>query len=551
MNERIFHLSGDEPIERLKEILDQCNADTVFFLFPRKSWIFRQNTDLQSLRNIADENQKELIIVTKNSTARKLIQSMGIGTLASLEDREKTPFEQQRGDFSAQKISYIPLESLEKIIKKRGEDREGVEEEKIKKNFSRPVLHSLFLLAILIISFFVFLLHVAIPSVSVKISPFKKEEEMHINVHMLSISHFEETDLWRENNGIFVYPLEEVFTLEKTFSSISKEFRGENATGEMKIVNTTPEELTFRSGTRLQNDKGIIFLLPDWVNIPAAKNGVDGTVLVDVVASETSKYNKFQGEDANMPKGQQFIFPALSVENQSKVFAENTTAMEGGKTEWVYKIAQQDVDLAKEKLIEEAKEIEKKEMEYSLLKRFEGENSEMIMLPLDGIHVERELLGITFDVPEEELVGQERTEFTGKIQIRVKNYVYSNSELLKIVEGKFRRSAPEGMELLKIDTRVINPEILSAKEKNTRLKVSFSTRGIYQYVIEPKSKRGVDFSERAKKAILGKNVEEAKKELINNFKEVSDAQIDLWPFWTTKIPLLPEKIQLEILDEEI
>ena len=93
MNERIFYLSGKESLEELKDFLNQCSADSIFFLFPRKSWIFQQNTDLQKLRNFSDEKNKELIIITKNAIARENIQAIGINVFASLEDREKTPFE--------------------------------------------------------------------------------------------------------------------------------------------------------------------------------------------------------------------------------------------------------------------------------------------------------------------------------------------------------------------------------------------------------------------------------------------------------------------------
>ncbi len=548
MNERIFHLSGNESLEVLKEFLEHCTADSILFLFPRKSWIFHQNTDLKKLRDFAEKKKKELTIVTNNALARITLQAVGIAVLATLEDREKTPFEKSRENFSSKKISTIPIETLRKALNKKTTPYISREKAPIF-TLSRPVLHALLLLGILLMGFFFFLLKIAIPVAVVKIAPFKKEEEMHINVHMLSKSVFQESDLWRENNGIFTYPIEKVFVLSKTFSGVSKEFLGENAHGKMKITNTLPEEFTFRNNTRIQNQDGVVFLIQDWITIPPAKNGESSEIEIEVVASEKDKYEKIQGEKGNMPKGQHFFFPGLKEEYQEKIFAENITPLEGGKTEWIYKITKSDIEKAKEQLIKEAKESEKTELLYEIEQLYPERKDEMEMLPLTGKQFLSEIVEIKFEKPEEDLIGEERTEFSGEIRVRVQNYIYSKNDLISLIEEKFKRSAPEGMDLLLVNRRVLVPEVLSLENNNTLLKVSFSTRGIYQYIIEPKSKKGLEFSQKVKKEIVGVRKDEAEKNLINNFEEVSDVQIDLWPTWVKTLPTLSEKIQFEILEE--
>lgn len=570
MNERIFHLSGTESIEELRELLTWCTCRTVVFLFPQKSWIFQQNTDLQSLRDLADDQQKEIILVTQNALARTDIQSMGISVFASLEDREKTPFEQMKlakdSDFSCKKISTIPLETLRNALQKKAVSCDTEKTEHLKNKISRPVLHSLILLGVFLFLFFLFVLHIAIPDAVINISPFKKEEEMHINVHMLSKSEFEESDLWRENNGIFAYPIEQVYEISKTFSHVSQEFQGKNATGKMKITNTLAEDFVFRGGTRMKNKEGIVFVTKSWVKIPAAKNGVSGVTVIDVVASEKDIYQKLQGERANMPKGQKFIFPGLSEKTRLDVTAENISPMTGGETKWQYKISEKDIEKAVSQLIKAARKQKKEELDFALSSLFAEEDA-MAFLPLSGKQFESEILQISFEgkiygisgengwekkskkngepYPLSELIGQERTEFSGKIRVRVRNYAYSRESLFLLIAEKFKRSAPEGMELLSVDERVLNPEVLYVYDNNTRIKVSFSTRGVYKYVIEPKSKRGLQFSQKLKNSVLGLNAEEAKDHLINNFPEISDVDIQLWPFWVKNIPLLPEKIQLK------
>lgn len=547
MNERIFYLSGHESLEEMKEKITQCNADGIIFLFPRKSWIFHQNTDLQALRDTMDASKKNFTIVTKNALARTRIQAVGIPVLASLEDREKTPFAQMRtqkdSEFSAKKISNIPIETIRNASQKKKYLQKG-DIESLKLKISPPVIHALVLLGIFLFAFFLFLLKVAIVDARVEITPFQKEEEMHINVHMLSSPHFTETDLWRENNGIFTYPIEEIYEVKKTFTHITQEFQGKNASGKMQITNHLSTPLTLRSGTRIKNKKGVVFLLSDWVTVPATKGGKNGVISVSVEAAERDDNLKFQGEKANMPKGQQFFFPGLPDDMRTQVIAENTTEMIGGETKWINKISEDDIKRAKASLEEMAQKKKKEEIEYGVAQRFAPEEN-MGILPASGKQFEFEVLDISFDTPEEDLIGQDRTEFSGKTKVRVKNYVYSKNALFGLIAEKFKKNAPEGMELLSIDTHFLHPEVLNTYEENTRIKVSFSTRGVYQYVIEPKSKKGLIFSQKIKKEIIGKNQDEAKKILINNFKEISDVSISLWPFWVNNLPTLPEKIYLE------
>ena len=590
MNERIFHLTGTESIDELKELISWCNASTVVFLFPKKSWLFQQKTDLVALRDFADEKQKEVVVVTQNAIARTEIQAMGMSVFSSLEDREKTPFEKMKlsagENYSCKKISSIPLETLKNAIQKKAKSCDEEKTIELKNKISRPVLHSLILLGVFLFVFFLFVLQVAIPDAVIEISPFKKEEEMHINVNMLSKSEYKESDLWRENNGVFAYPVEQVYEVSKTFSHVTQEFQGKNAEGEMKITNTLDEELVFRGGTRMETPDGITFVLKSWVKIPPARRGKPGIKIVHVVASERDKYEKLQGDRANIPKNQKFIFPGLSVKNQTKIFAENTTAMTGGETKWIYKMTKDDIEKAVSQLIKEVRKQKKDELEFALHSQFPTEKN-MEFLPFEGGQFESEILEIsfenkiygrkgkdgwekimkTFEETQEEdiivnaetgekashvekiesaydLIGEERTEFSGKIRVRVKNYAYSRDDLFALISEKFKRSAPKGMELLLVDKRVLHPEILGVYANNTRIKVSFSTRGIYQYIIEPKSKQGLEFSRRLKSEVLGMDREKAKVYLINNFPEISDVKISLWPLWVKKIPSLPEKITL-------
>jgi len=116
-----------------------------------------------------------------------------------------------------------------------------------------------------------------------------------------------------------------------------------------------------------------------------------------------------------------------------------------------------------------------------------------------------------------------------------------------IIVSKFERLAPDGMKLSSINTDILVISLQNVNTEKNKMKVSVSTRGIYEYVVEPKSEKSAQFIQAAKMAIIGKNKEEAKIILLNNFKEVSDVEISLFPFWKRSIPLLPEKIDFKII----
>ena len=537
INERVFHLSGHETAEELCETIKNAKVDTLFFSFPRSSYLFRHKTTFLLLRTCAEEHGKTLIVITLNALARQEIQALGIETFSSLEDREKTPFEKNRENFQSPNIAYIPIDPSK--MEKPKSKKDDIKKEK--SFFARPTIHAMLILASMAMALFVFILQIAIPSGKIVIDPAKKQEEMHLNVYFLSKYQYEEKDLWKKNNGIFMTPLEKVFVYESTYSNVSKNSSGENASGRIVLFNNTANEITLRGETRVQNEEGILFFLDTWAKIPA-----NGSTEVSVTASDMDAYGKMQGERGNIEKGTDLIIPGLNEETRKEIFGKTLTNFTGGKTDWVYNVTKQDLEKAKEKWAKEATEKGVNEIEFLFSQLQENEEEEYRLLPMDGPQVELEILEVLYSSPEEELIGQDLASFSGSVRVRVQNSAYSLEHLHDLFWAKYQRIAPDGMTLVSVDTSLFSPRIQKVNNKDGEIKVSFSTSGVYEYIMEQKSQKGYFFVQKVKEEVLNKPRLEA-MDVLQNMREVEEVSIELWPFWVRSLPTLPEKIEVEIL----
>lgn len=539
MNERIYQCTGKEEIEELLEIVSSCLCDDIIFQFPRTSILFHQKTNLQKLHAFAEKHKKNIIIVTQNARARKEIQSIGIHSIASILDKQTIVPTSIAPIPIIPKISNHPIDPEKFRIK----NKETFPSDIIQK-ISKPSLHSLFLLGIFTIILFVFVVYLTIPNATIFITPQRKEIEMHINTELLSLDSYQEADLWKSTNGIFMTPIETTFEYKGIYTDVFKQVEGENAHGRILIINKGTEDMILKDGTRVQTKEGILFLLSHWVKVPA-----NGTLEVNVKASDLDVYRKVQADRANIKKDEILFFPGLSLDAQKKVYAVTVEDFSGGRGTWKYSVSSENIADAKKQWEEEAK----KQVESEILKKLEEiqlqkpEEKLRLILPMDQ-YLFFEIQNYWFDESEDTLLSKAIPSFSGGIRVNVKAYAYSIQKMEEIIYSKFARLAPDGMKLLTINNDLLLVNIQTINTEKNKIKASVSTRGIYEFVVEPRSEKAKLFIDTAKQAILGKSKEEAKTILLNNFKEVSDVEISLFPFWNTTIPSLPEKITFTILE---
>ncbi len=540
MNERIFQCTGQEEIEELLEFVKTTSADTIFLQFPRNSILFQQKTNLLKLHTLADEQKKNIILVTQNARARKEMQSIGISVLAAISDREtKSIMELNKPTLPhLHKISQHPIDP-ERFRNKHSEEAISAE---IVQKISKPSLHALFLLGVLALAFFAFIVFITVPNASITVTPERREVEMHLNTELLSKEVYSEEDLWKKNNGIFMIPVDTEFEYKGIYTDVHKQVEGENAKGMVEIINKSKNPIKLVSGTRLQTQEGILFLLPYWVQINPGESKK-----IRVEAATEDVYRKVQADRANIPKNTLMILPGLSLSMQKEVYAVSVEDFSGGRGTWKYFVTKENLEEAKKEWEEEArKQISEKISEKISAMQSGISNDELRLITPYDDYVSVQVKGYSFGQPEDQLIGSAIPSFSGSIRIKVRVYAYSLSSMKEIIAAKFERLAPDGMKLSSINTNILVLQIRIVNPEKNLIKAAVSTRGIYEYVVEPRSDKSEAFIAAAKQAIVGKSAEEAKTILLNNFKEVSDVSISLFPFWNTHIPSLPEKISFTI-----
>ncbi len=540
VNERILHIERDETIAEITARIRETKTDELVIVIPRCADIFSSIVYFQVLRTVAEEESKNLSLVTLDSDGRNMIRQVGIPVFTSLEDREKTPFEQMENHSETKKIRKIFIEKvspLEKVLPP---------EEPLTWStfFSRPSLHALFFLLIISTILFLLIATIAIPEARIFINPVKREKEALVNITFLMSSKYSEAELRKWGNAVFSFPIEEVFVHEMDWGKVSKDFRGSVATGKMTVYNKSFEERIFKPGTRFQTESGIIFRTKDWVRIPPQVGEKIGEITISVESDIYDAFGSFSGERGNLTKNQKFFLPGLAEASQKNVWGENKEVMTGGKTVWVSKITQKDIDLAKKEIEKEMKERALEKLQRFLETKNINEGLDLTFLP-NAEQVSMEVLEINVDPT---LVEKEQESFHISGKVRVRNLAYSQSDVMGILKARFMRDVSDGMEFDKIDENNFVPEILSVKDSGGLIKASVSVKGVEKYLIEAKSMDGLEFVNRVKQNILGMSLSEAELYL-NNLEEVETSKIVLWPFWANSIPKLPENIVFLIEEE--
>ncbi len=581
---RILSFNGQETLSEITEEIMRSKSETLSLLFPRKAHIFIQKTDLQSLRDFCDTQNKYITIITKNSKARKEIESIGIKTLPSLEYADDIPLKKslnllqntsdqlENSEETEEHISDTDLSReentntiLERLETKPNTDTDAskvlarlnishipidtriskpkTQPQTIHRMISKPVLHSFFILTGIATLLFGFIITTVIPAANIIITPSKKEAEMHINIHFLDEEKFTEPELWEKNNGLFMVPLHENFQFTSRFTQVSKEFYGENAQGSIKLINTTNEDITLRQDTKLQFKDNLIIELPEWTTIPQ-----NGNVIIHFTMPPKDIYGSIVGEKGNKEKGEKLNIPGLPEEMQKEIYAEVESTFTGGVSEWKYKITKDDFEKAKLFFKQEAFEKAKIEAQKLLREKNTQHDVFQFISPIFKT-LQVEILEYKFADNEEEfqkLLSKEQGFIDAKIKVRMKIYVYNTDNVIQLLEMKYKQITPDGMFLKSVNKDYLTSFIQTLSDESSQVKASFSTRGIYEYALNTKTDAEKIFIMNAKKHILSLPKEEAQNRLINNFKEIATAEIELSPFWVRTLPSLLEKLTITI-----
>jgi hypothetical protein len=334
-------------------------------------------------------------------------------------------------------------------------------------------------------------------------------------------------------------PLEKIrVTVRKaiTFEDISPEFTGTNAAVKMTIYNTAHEQYSFRKGTRLTNQAGMVFRLQDSVVVPAS-----GKTTANAKADDLDLYDEVIGKRGNVPAGLQWEFPGLSPEERKLVYAKNLVAATGGATNYRTVLQQRDIDTAEKRLRQELLVNAKQQVEEQRqLMNATGERQiellakdDVISATYSGFVLPTAFLGQpVVSVPVEGSL----TYVMPAYDLKLIQATYSDDLLAHTGVGKQLLS-----ETVHVDpSRII---IIEYDDNFGWIKVTADILGTEQYELDPLSPDGARFGKRVRESIAGLSVHDAVR-ILRNFPEVDKVEIKTWPPWNTLLPAISSNIRI-------
>lgn len=171
-----------------------------------------------------------------------------------------------------------------------------------------------------------FLYQFVLPSATVYVKPSYTVEDIIYNFRYYPTWSGEEVE---DSSFISIpYTTGEVhytYTLKTNTQNIS--FLQKPSMGQIKIINTSQQTFSLRPGTKLITKDGLLFMMPDAVNIPAAARRSSTEILANAVALDKDEESNIMGARGNIPVGTELLIRNLPQSYTSKqVYAVATDA---------------------------------------------------------------------------------------------------------------------------------------------------------------------------------------------------------------------------------
>lgn len=401
---------------------------------------------------------------------------------------------------------------------------------------SLPKLRIWILIIVSAVLLFFVLFHL-LPSATIVVKP--REDSVTHTVNIFLVQSGAVLSIPTRVRTMPLHPI--VIDLKKTmtFDQISKEFTGTSAKVIMTIVNTSGEPYSFRKGTRLTNEAGMIFRILQSVTVPAG-----GKILVKSEADPLDSFGRIVGERGNIIAGKKWDFAGLPADEKLRVYAENLVASSGGTTMFRTVLTKNDLVLA-EKQLQEDLLSQAKQMadEQKILWNAQHPDQQWDVLYYDEL---TKIQYANFALPTS-FVGQTVASVPVEGSIRYTVYAYDTRAVLQLLIDELTTHVRDGKRLLQNSltlSRLVT-HVIDYSEDFSWIKITVDLSGTEQYIIDPLSPSGALFARKVREKVAGMSPDDAAR-IIKNFPEVDSVTISLWPPWSGTLPMIPSHILIDL-----
>ncbi|MFA6190194.1 MAG: hypothetical protein WC711_01620 [Candidatus Staskawiczbacteria bacterium] len=301
-------------------------------------------------------------------------------------------------------------------------------------------------------------------------------------------------------------------TVAQDFPATGNATNEGQAHGTITIYNKydPPKSFTFKEGTRFMSDSGKLFIAPQKIVIPAAtKSGSKikpGTVNVEVRAVDGGTAYNIAPSNFSVPglKGTAYYY---------SVYASSTSDMTGGYEGKVKKVTDDDIQEAKNVLIEKATLDSVDDVKKQI-------SSEYILL-------DSAILSNAVDASTKTKSGTVTENFNYSATVETSALAFKKSDLDKFINDYVVSKIPAGKTILEGSSNAdysSNLVDISGGKATLNLNISSS---IYQDI----DRNNLILS------LLGENDNQIRQIINNNLgDQVSKVEIKFWPFWVKSAP---------------
>ncbi len=576
---KILYIEIDDEITTIYDKLNKIKHKNIYLVIPQRAVIFQSAINLKILKRKAADLDKNIFIVTNDSNGFNLCNRVGLKVYDKLEGQDHPSLvagkfrENAENEITPLKASVNSLNdespsrsnekkfSISELVKRTTKGRIQIlpsntnlsardfdkKKEKHSGNKSSLVLiapnkKALFGLVAVSVIILMAISYIALPGATLILTPKSSVIEVPKNVILADVDRNRAELDTRPNNMIPSYRITTQIDKVFTFQATGKDAQGGmSARGKVKIQNISPNDWPLVPKTRFQTADGLVFRISKAVTVPAGSADKPGELEVDVTADDLDSFGQPIGERGNLSGEVKFFLPALSAENQKKLFAVSSSPFTGGVTNVVKFISKEDVQAAQLKMESELKGSAEAELKAVITKRNETQNTKLaLLIAKDTIEYGTPKINIPTNIE-----GQKLDSFDVKGSMVVSGVAYDMDELLGILKREIKLKKNPEKTLASVDEDSLTMKLVSYDKAAQKITITATIQGIEEFEVSPKKENGDRLIKKIKESIVGKNIREA-RDFIQNLPEIERVEINTWPAWAPTLPSVPDNIKVEI-----
>ena len=438
-------------------------------------------------------------------------------------------------DFQVNKIGDKPLNNVEiELDELRNKFKRLFISKDIESNSYSKILKYVLSSFLIIFSFGVLSLAVfhINPTININLKPASTSIEQVLNIALVdkNIEDQEIDDYLLNRLELFDVKLEKVIH-KSNFSSTGKNFTGENAKGEIEVINTSGKTYNFVPYTRFQTQSGLIFRSQESVEILPGSLKQPYKTKVLVQADTLDLLGNPVGDIGNIPVNTRLNVPGLNQSSQKSIYATTVQDFTGGTTQVEKFVLDSDLKSAEVFLLNDLKSKIPDLFESYLQESFKKNNIQLEILNFDEAI---QLKNIEYIV-DQELIGQKIDGFQGEIKADIYAKAISKKDLENIAKMQLEKSVAPYNNLNFIDFPDMTYR-LSRLPLNPKVQIlTLVVKGVQTFDLNKHPDFTIDSVTKVlenQKGVLPSDLEE----FFRNQEAISQSEIEISPFWRKSIP---------------